>query len=726
MNQCEYREHLASKYAAITYHVYPYKFFNYSLISKIFTYKRRGRSQDEGAYNEIIIGFDTETSKKEDNVIKYRTLSTGIRKKETVPVENHVYLWTLSIRILGSNICTLYGRKPSELMECFSYIHSILPGDKTIFYCHNLPYDYMFLRKFMFKFFGFPTKQLNIKPHYPLFIEFENGIVIKDSLALAQRSLDKWTKDLHIEHAKLTGTVNHNLKRNQDSPIDDTLLHYAEYDTLGLVEAIDKTCYMLGKKIHELPYTATGIVRESVLFEGRTNHARDFFLRNLLTYEQYLKAVDVYHGGYTHANRWKIGEVIKALIKCYDIASSYPFSLIAYKYPNGKFKSVKDDINRILKYSEDYAYMFKLVAVNYEVDSWQTVMPPISLSKCKKIINPVCDNGRVLKAAYLELYTNEIDLQLIKKYSSSDTVFFATEVERTYKSYLPRWFTDLVFKYFEDKTRLKTSEDFIAYMLAKIKVNSLYGLCAQHSIKEDLKEDYLSGEFEMSKKDYEAKYERYSNNWRSILNYQIGIWCTSYAQRNLFDLCMNCINDPYENWIYSDTDSGYSTSWNEEKIKAYNEERIRLLKANGYDGVVHEGRTYYLGIVESEGDKDLYTEFVTMGAKRYCGRCRKDNELHITVAGVPKRASVSLKDDIYSFKKGFIFDGITSGKKTHAYNYVDDIYIDKYGNETGDSVDLFPCDYLLDEVNVLTWEEVIHAHESEEWIKEFDETEVYF
>ena len=706
------------------YHLYPYKFFDYTCLKHyILTYRKRGRSGDPLDYNEVIIGFDTETSKKRKNT--YKVNKKG--KREIEAVENHVYLWTLSIRILGTNVCTLYGRKPSELIECVNLIHKFLPGDHTIFYCHNFPYDYTFLRKFMFKAWGMPLNQLNIKSHYPLYIEWENGLIFKDSLALAQRSLDKWTSDLKIEHKKLTGTVDHNKLRNQETVLEPTLIKYAEYDTLGLVEAIDKTCEMLGKFVYQLPYTATGIVRESVRAEGLKHKAHEWFKRVTFSYDQYLKGIKVYHGGYAHANRWLISEIIKGLVKCYDIASSYPFALLAYKYPSEKFKKTKNrSIDWILKYADKYAFMFKLILVDYEVSDATCVMPPISLSKCTKVVNPVVDNGRVLKAAYIETYCNEVDLELIKASLSDKTTSICTEVEYAHKAYLPRWFTDLVFQYFEDKTRLKTSDDFIAYMLAKIKVNTLYGLTAQRSIKEVLIEDYDTGDYTVDTKvDYEASYEKYINNWRSILPYFIGIWCTSYAQRNLFELCLGCIDEPHLHWIYSDTDSGYSDKWNEEKIKAYNNKRIELLKANGYDGVYHEGRMYYLGIVESEGDKDLYTEFVALGAKRYCGRNKKDGELHITVAGVPKRGAKCLKS-IDDFKKGFIFDGETTGKKTHAYMYVPDIYIDENGNETGDSVDLYPCDYLLDDVTVLTWEEVLLAAEADEYIKEFDESEVYY
>ena len=77
-------------------------------------------------------------------------------------------------------------------------------------------------------------------------------------------------------------------------------------------------------------------------------------------------------------------------------------------------------------------------------------------------------------------------------------------------------------------------------------------------------------------------------------------------------------------------------------------------------------------------------------------------------AGVPKEDGAKcLNDDINNFHQGFIFDGRITGKKTHVY-FHKDIYIDKYGNETADSISLIPCDYELDSVNVVNWEELFN------------------
>lgn len=701
------------EFAQIKYKRVYWENFDYSFFRKILTIRQSGRGSND-SFNDVIIGADTETSKKRKNDVELTQQKNGKVKKKIIAYPNHVTLWTISVRAYGSNIVTLYGRKPSDMVRCMKKIHNVMSGDKTIIYFHNWAYDYVFLKKFMFAKWGFPCKVLNIKPHYPLFTYFDNGIMIKDSLALAQRSLDRWGADLDVDHKKLVGQYDYNAIRNQSDEIPDSEIEYAEYDTLALCECIDKTMENLNKRIYSIPYTATGIVRELVRKEGKKHNGHDTFLRRCLTFDQYKKMLLVYHGGYTHANRHKIGQIIRGRrMRCFDFASSYPFVLLTEKYPDNKFKPYDDcTVDEILEDSDDYAYIFKLVIVNYQVKDNNVVMPPISVSKCIEVVNPVCDNGRVLSAQYLSTYINEVDLEYIKKMSTWDYAK-CVEVETAHKSYLPRWFTDLVFSLFERKTKLKPEADVnpVAYALAKAMLNSLYGLCCQRSIRDVISEIYETGEFVETENMTQEAYDKYMNSPSQVLNYQTGVWCTSLAQRNLFTLCTTCTTP--EDWAYSDTDSGYSTNWDEDAIKRYNDNCKQKLKANGYGCVVVDGREYWLGVAEHEPGKDEYTEFVVMGAKRYCGRQVKDGQLHITVAGVPKRGALSLKDNIENFQKGFIFDGETSGKKTHAYINVDEIYIDENGNETGDSIDLYECEYELDDVTVYNWDDVIMYKEEQ-------------
>ena len=262
---------------------------------------------------------------------------------------------------------------------------------------------------------------------------------------------------------------------------------------------------------------------------------------------------------------------------------------------------------------------------------------------------------------------------------------------------MPRWFTDYVYQCFVDKTMLKGG-DPVLYSIAKAKLNSLYGMCVQRPIKTMIEEDYQSGEFAVAEdQDERELYEKYVKNRRSVLPYQWGVWVTSIAFRNLFSIGA-CAGT----WIYSDTDSCYGMDWDKDALAAYNESCKQRLIDRGYGAVYHNGREYWLGICELDG---TYKEFISVGAKRYA--CRDLNgTLKITVAGVPKSGVVCLKDDIRNFHAGFIFDGKTTKKQGHTYFFTDDITTDEMGNERGDSIDLSPCDYLLDSVRYVDWESI--------------------
>ena len=350
-------------------------------------------------------------------------------------------------------------------------------------------------------------------------------------------------------------------------------------------------------------------------------------------------------------------------------------------------------------------------------------MPPLQASKCESSINMEVDNGRIIKAGYCSIYMCEQDLIVMDKYYKWDDQTECSEVEFTTKSYLPRWFTDYIFELYRKKCELKplSKQDPVAYALAKSRVNSVYGLTVQRSIREEYIEVTEPGEYKINLEgdtdhfesgeyrqnfdtEMKTEYEKYLNNPNTVLNYQIGSYCTAYAFRNLFELG-ECVNKYYKagslayppHWYYSDTDSCYSDDWNEDLIKQYNDKCKQLLKANGYGPVIVNDKEYWLGIAEPDSE---YNEFVVLGSKRYAGRFVDDNELHITVAGVPKTGAKCLKDDLTNFRKDFIFDGKTTGKLSHFYIFSPEgIYTDEHGNEIGDSVDLQPCDYELDAVD---------------------------
>lgn len=673
-------EHLKNVRAweSIEYKLMFYKDFDFTYFKHIdFKYKT---TKGKHSYNDIIIMADTETSKS----INYPKC-----------LDNYVVAWSIAFRAFGRNLVTLYGHSPTEFIDMLNMLRENLPGKDIYIYFHNLAYDWFFLRKWMLKEYDKPVKQLNTKSLYPLFITFDNGIILKDSLSLSQTSLEKWADDLDVPHKKQSGKWDYNKIRNQHgdgSEFTTDELEYIEGDVVAGVECIDAYMTVLNKNISSIPFTNTGIVRGEARKAGGIMAHVNYTKIAPETFSEQLDDEERFHGGYTHANRYYLGLTYPAL--CEDIASSYPFMVMTMQAPKERFFKVNDnvDIDYILKDNPSYAFIFRVKVFGLDLKDLRFPMPSLSLSKCRQSINAICDNGRILRADYVEFLTNEVDFELfISHYKFKDIVIL--DVKAALKDYLPRWFTDFIYQRFILKTQLKGG-DPVQYMIQKGMLNAgSFGMTAQKPCKEIIVEDYETGEYYIDDElDMEKEYEKHVKSPKSFLPYIWGVYCTSGAMKRLFKLG-DCVD--YENggiWLYSDTDSVYATKFNEEKLRAYNNEAIEAIKARGYDPVYFNGKYYNLGVAEFDGD---YSEFRTWHSKCYAKRSRETGKLSITVAGVPKKGVATLKDDINNFVPGLIFDGVTSGKLQHKHLVVDQIYKDANGNEIGDSIDLTPCDYLV-------------------------------
>ena len=668
-------------FAAHVYSCVYYKDFDFKVLEKIMYIRKPGKNSKK--ISDCFMMLDTETSKSDPDAI----------------AENHIVAWSLSIRAFHKNICTLYGNKPSECIDCLNMVIEHLPGDQHFCHVFNLGYDWIFLRKFLIREYDLPCRQLNTKSYYPIYIAFDNGLILRDALCLAQRKLEKWAADMNVEHQKAVGSWDYDMIRNQDHVFTQDEIHYIENDTLAGVECLDALMQSIGSKIYSIPWTATGIPRSEVKKRGKANRGNAQFLRNLLTFEQQQIMQMVFHGGYTHGNRFYYNDTVYGKIDCYDFASSYPYCMLSEKFPTGKFMKVPDrSMDDIL--NDPYnAYFFKLIMFKVELRDYMDPIPTLQFSKCTKVINADVDNGRIMACDYCELWLNEVDLSVIRSQYVCER-HICMNVYGAHKDYLPRWYTDYVYELFEQKTRLKGG-DKVLYSVAKAKLNSLYGLTVQRPVPNTLVENYTTGEYEVQHVNQQEEYEKYCKRKTNVLNYQIGCWVTSYAFRNVMVLSSCCTMAEHGIWLYTDTDSCYGLGWDMDRLDQYNEICKQKLNANGYGPVLHNGREYWPGVAEHDG---RYTEFKVIHAKCYCGRSEEDGQLHITVAGVPKNGVEVLENDIKNFRPGCIFPGTLTGKKTYTYFFKDKIEIDKNGNEVGDSIDLSPCDYLLSPV--FSWDDI--------------------
>ena len=233
----------------------------------------------------------------------------------------------------------------------------------------------------------------------------------------------------------------------------------------------------------------------------------------------------LYHGGFTHANRYIINWINEA--ECRDFASEYPSKILLEKFPGHAFTKYDDEITKddVLDMADEYAMKFMFSAKNVRLKDPMSPMPSIQSYKCLHKDGAVIDNGRIISADYIAVWWCEEDLKLYDELYTADECWI-TSLEYSHKEYLPRWFTDLVYELFKDKTMLKGG-DAVLYQIRKAMLNAMYGCCVQKPCKETIKENYVTTDpHEIYKIDESVnlseEYEKHVKKFSSILPYEWG------------------------------------------------------------------------------------------------------------------------------------------------------------------------------------------------------------
>ena len=284
--------------------------------------------------------------------------------------------------------------------------------------------------------------------------------------------------------------------------------------------------------------------------------------------------------------------------------------------------------------------------------------PYLGRDKCRNIIGGDFDNGRILRADYLETTITDVDLQIIvEEYAAADMIFY--DVRHARYGPLPQPFLDEIINYYHKKTELKNVPgEEVYYNKAKNKLNSLYGLCAQNPVKRSLiytqdgviNEDGMLDYYPEEETPEEDLLEE--SNRRAFVCYQWGCWVTAWARLRLEE-GIRLAHAPGAEFLYCDTDSvKYLGTINWEP---YNAQRIADSMKSEAWADDPAGERHYMGVYEQEHDM---SEFSTMGAKKYVYRDAKTGKLICTIAGVGKTAGakeLEAAGGISAFKDGFTF-----------------------------------------------------------------------
>lgn len=635
--------------------------------SEIIYYKQNKRNAP--VYSDIIYTFDIEVSSLFLIDGKWHRFNYDIKYYSDIDKRSCVY-----ICMLGIEDKVYYFRD-------FKFFEDVLKKlsnkrARKIIYIHNLSYEFQFLRGILKNYTI--ENMLATATHKPIsFYVKELNIEFRCSYRLTNLSLEK-SAEKYTSLQKKVGDLDYNVERSPLTELNEKELGYCEYDIKTLYEVI-KFFRNEYKHTANIPLTQTGEVRRDLKHCVNFGHIKK--MQSLVPdYMTSCYLMQAFSGGITHANMLYAGRVMNDVYSS-DESSAYPTMLLTKKFPCGKWYEY--NINDYNYFKDNKCFMFHVKLYGIESKLFNHY---ISCYKCITSQNMFRDNGRLVKADYVELIITDQDFEMIKLSYNIEKIEYI-KILGCVKKYLPPDILKYILQLYKTKTELKGvegQEEF--YMKSKQKINSVFGCAVTSIFNQDT--IYQFNEWDTIIKDNVSKrafimqkLEEQKHSFSTIFLYSTGVWCTAYNRAALWSNIAK--NDKYV--VYYDTDSikslndfdysEYNKKIIEECIASANENGLNI---NDFKPKTIKGIEKQLGIFEKE---EKANKFITLGAKKYCAEY--DDGLHLTVSGVRKNAVSALNGDITNFKKGLIFDYAAAQKNIHYYvdNQEAFTFIDVDGNE---------------------------------------------
>lgn len=623
--------------------VYTVETFPFELIQRAKHVKRKrgnngGKSKRD--LKDLVCAFDIETSNLPD--IEQASM----------------YIWQLQVDDIG----TIIGRTWDEYRQLLARVCDLLGENESIvFYVHNLSFEFQFLRGiYPFQ----PDEVFCMDSRKILYCSmFDGKIVYRCSYIHSNMSLAEYTKKMGVEHVKLSGAdFDYREKRYPWTPLTDEQIAYCIHDVRGLVEALKKEMKVDGDTLITIPLTSTGYVRRDA--KRAMKQVSHTLVPSILPDEKtFILLREAFRGGNTHANRYYAGRIITDVASA-DRSSSYPDTQVNCEFPMSRFyykgEATLKELDRYINVL-DKAVVMRVALWGARLRDPYWGAPYLARDKCRKIIEPTYDNGRILECKYCETTITDVDLRILLDEYDFDN-FKAFDVAFARYGKLPRPLVEETINYYRKKTELKNVEgQEIYYMKSKNKLNSIYGMMAQNPAKETIlfkDNEYIKDDMPLAERLKEA-------NRRAFLAYQWGCWVTAWARYRLEE----GIKLAGDQFVYCDTDCVKYVR--EIDWRAYNVQRIKDSTANGAFADDPSGERHYMGVYEQEKTDQ---RFKTLGAKKYA--FEQDGKTYITVAGVNKRLGgkeLERFGGLDAFNEGFIFreaGGMESVYNDEPYGYV--------------------------------------------------------
>ena len=632
------------------------------LYYKEYTCHRYNLIGKRNVFDDTIYSFDIETT----SYIKYKgniyqaDYYQNLTKKEQEQCEfgSNMYIWQLSI-----NDTVYYGRYWHELIDFISILDKNIPQRKII-WVHNLAFEFQYFKSY------FDIKEVTArKSHKVMKCKLKDyNVEFRCTLMLSNVALKSLPDMFNLPVEKMVGDLDYRMLRTSETPLTEKEMKYCENDCLVVYHYIRYELQTYDNLDH-IPMTSTGHVRKELKEKTR----RDYKYRRLIgnsvntNPHVYNLLIQAFMGGYTHAN-YLYADQIVGNVDSWDFTSSYPYVLVTHKYPATKFKLCR--IKSEQQLLPNMAYLMVVKFTNVKSKYFNNFL---SFSKCREIVSGKYDNGRIISAKSLVATLTDIDFKLIRK--AYECEYEILECYYSVLRYLPKQFIDFVLDKYVLKTQYKGIEEKKQeYNRQKSMFNALYGMSVTNNIRDEVTYDNLTGWTETPLTNEEIIKKLQDEEKIGFLSFSTGVWVTAYARWNLLTNIMKL--DEYV--VYADTDSikvkeGYDknviTEYNE-KVKKRIEFVSNVLKIpmNRYAPKDIKGKERMLGLFDDDGH---YEQFITQGAKKYAvleiNPKTGEEEIHITVSGVPKSGAKCLSGDLDNFRDDLVFTSDITNKNMLFY-----------------------------------------------------------
>lgn len=564
------------------------------------------------------------------------------------------YIWQFGILNDASIQHVIKGRYLEDFISLINMFYNICNDYKShlIIWVANLSHEFQWIKKLIHYTGGFFKDRGK-----PFYIIHRGLIEFREALTFNGNSLKKLAENV-CNTQKCVGDLDYSVIRTPSTELSPLEESYCDNDVIILSEF---SKWFFDKWI--LPYNYIPVSIQNVIRHDIKQRSLSGFYKNTKqlkrTIQTALPSEELYNffmkwvfrGGYCHGNIKYTGILLKEdmQIGSWDFTSSYPAKMEHAYYPY-KFRAV--EFNE--KYLKTHCVIMYVTFYNVTNKTNHSIE---SKSKCINLINPLIDNGRILKAKEMTVAITELDYDIYTKFYHWDKMtvhkcWIASKIK------LPRYILENMEQYYTLKNELKNNGQ--DYAFEKSVVNSHYGVLITRAVLQNL--ELNTDTFDYDVIDNDTWYDKLSN---SPLLPQWGIYITAHARHSLLNTVYEIETSPTNSEVlYCDTDSIKVTYYHECKyiFDKYNEKIYNINKKICEKNNLNYEHYRDLGAFDFEGE--LF-KLKYLGAKRYIyvhyNKKKNKKEIMQTVAGLGKTTLYEMSQKAHLHNKRYnIFKEFTN------------------------------------------------------------------